>query len=295
MNIVKNSRNWFLLSSLLVIASLVVIGTNYVKTGSILKYGIDFTGGMMMELTMPKEVTSDQLKQSIQTHFSEASPEINKIKETTFLIRTNLQTSEEHDTLMNALQKEFGDVSEEKFNLIGPTVGETMKKRAVIALGIALVMIVFYIAFAFRKIPKRFSPWKFGITAIIALAHDILITTGIFALANFEINALFITALLTVLGFSVHDTIVVFDRTRENLKTQRRNETFGDITEKSLWQTMRRSINTSVSTLIVLVALIVLGAPSLQEFVLALIIGIVIGTYSSIFLASTLLVKWQKA
>src|SRR5690606_2888898 len=127
------------------------------------------------------------------------------------------------------------------------------------------------IAYAFRKIPKRVSPWRFGFAAIFALVHDVLITLGVFALLGLEINAFFITALLTIMGFSVHDTIVVFDRIRENLKSQTREQSFGDIADISLNQTLARSINTSVSTLFPLLALYIWGAPSIQTFVLALI------------------------
>jgi preprotein translocase SecF subunit len=149
------------------------------------------------------------------------------------------------------------------------------------------------LAYAFRKVPKRVSPWRFGICAVVALLHDVLTTTGVFALMGYEVDALFITAILTVIGFSVHDTIVVFDRIRENLKFQGRDESFAQVADLSLNQTLSRSINTSVSTLITLAALYVLGAPSLKTFLFALLFGITIGTYSSIFIASPLLVLWQ--
>ncbi len=152
---------------------------------------------------------------------------------------------------------------------------------------------MFYIAYAFRKIPKRVSPWKFGFSAIVALAHDIVITLGVFALLGYEVNVFFITALLTIMGFSVHDTIVVFDRIRENLKGQTSKQSFGDIADISLNQTLARSINTSVSTLFPLLALYIWGAGSLRTFVFALIVGILVGTYSSIFIASPVLTLWQ--
>ena len=180
---------------------------------------------------------------------------------------------------------------------MGPTVGDTMKYKATMALIIALFAIVFYIAFAFRKIPRNVSPWRFGLSAIIALTHDILFVVGIYSILGYffgvEIDALFITALLTILGFSVHDTIVVFDRLRENLKNMGRDVSFGDVANQALTQTMARSLNTSISTLFTLCALLFLGSPSIFYFVLALVLGTIVGTYSSIFVASPVLVWWH--
>jgi len=166
------------------------------------------------------------------------------------------------------------------------------------ALSIAACAIVLYIAFAFRRVPRRLSPWRFGIIAVITLLHDVLITVGIFVIISqittFEFDTLFITALLTILGYSVNDTIVIFDRIRDNLALQHRNEEFEAVAERSLHQSIRRSINTSVSTLIMLCSLFFLGSESVKWFVLTLIVGAVIGTYSSIFIATPLLVYWKK-
>ena len=213
-----------------------------------------------------------------------------------FIIRIKHISEETHTHILSTFANKYGSVEEIRFTTVGPTIGETLKKKAIIALGIALVMIVLYIAFVFRKVPKKVGAWRFGICAIAALAHDILIIVGIFVLLGkfmgVEIDALFITALLTILGFSVHDTIVVFDRTRENL---RRGEyaTFSETANAALNQTLARSINTSVSTLFTLVALLLFGAASIQYFVLALVLGIIVGTYSSIFIATPLLVLWH--
>ena len=164
-------------------------------------------------------------------------------------------------------------------------------------LGSFLVFIVLYIAYAFRKVSKPVASWKFGIAAIIALTHDILVIAGIFAalgyFLNIEVDSLFVTALLTILGFSVHDTIVTFDRTRENL-FKNNNKSFSEIVNISVNQTIVRSINTSVTTLLVLLAIYFFGGESIKNFVLALVLGVIIGTYSSIFLASPLLTIWRK-
>jgi len=203
-------------------------------------------------------------------------------------------SEEQLQAVQASVEAEIGSFELLRFNTIGPKIGDTLKRKALIALGIALVAIVLYIAYAFRKVPKKVSPWRFGFSAIVALAHDIIITLGVFALLGLEVNAFFITALLTIMGFSVHDTIVVFDRIRENLKKQGRDDTFGDIADISLNQTLTRSINTSLSTLFPLVALYIWGAESIKILVFALIIGIFVGTYSSIFIASPILTIWQE-
>jgi SecD/SecF fusion protein len=214
-----------------------------------------------------------------------------------YIVKTKYMDNETHDEILRQLEEKFGPFEETRFTTVGPTVGETMKYKATMALVIALIVIVLYIAFAFRRIPRNVSPWRFGISAIIALTHDILFVVGIYAILGnvlgVEIDALFITALLTILGFSVHDTIVVFDRVRENLKNMGRDVTFKDVANQALTQTMARSINTSVSTLFTLVALLLLGSTSIFYFVLALVLGTIVGTYSSIFIASPVLVWWN--
>ncbi len=213
-----------------------------------------------------------------------------------FIIRIKHISEETHTHILSTFTDEYGSLEEVRFTTVGPTIGETLKKKAIIALGIALIMIVLYIAFAFRKVPRKVGAWRFGMCAIAALAHDILIILGIFVLLGkfmgVEIDALFITALLTILGFSVHDTIVVFDRTRENLR-RGEHATFRETANAALNQTLARSINTSISTLFTLVALLLLGAGSIHYFVLALVLGILVGTYSSVFVATPLLVWWH--
>jgi preprotein translocase subunit SecF len=206
-------------------------------------------------------------------------------------------SNESHDAILAGLKTEFGAVEETRFNTIGPTIGETMKQKAVGALAMAIIAIVLYIAFAFRHVPKEVSAWRFGITAIAALLHDVIITVGIFvvlgSILGIEIDALFITALLTIMGFSVHDTIVTFDRIRENLRTQASGESFEIVANRAVNATLARSINTSISTLITVVMLFWFGAASIHWFLLALIIGLIAGTYSSVFVATPLLVAWH--
>lgn len=189
-------------------------------------------------------------------------------------------------------------ITETQFVSIGPALGNELKRKSAVAIVVVLIAIIGYISYAFRKVSHGPVPsWVFGIAAIIALMHDIFIPIGVFVLlghfADVQVDSLFVTALLTVLGFSVHDTIVVFDRIREGLK-DRHTKSFREIVNTSINVTLARSINTSLSTLIVLTALFFFGGESIRYFVLALIIGIISGTYSSIFIASPLLLWGQK-
>ena len=187
-------------------------------------------------------------------------------------------------------------IEELRFDSVGPSIGQELKRKSIAAIIIVLVAIVLYIAWAFRKVSKPIASWKYGLTAVITLFHDVMIVVGVFAVlgkfAGIEINTAFVAAILTVLGYSVNDTIVVFDRIRENLP--RSDEDFEGTVNISVNQTLRRSINTSITTLLVLLAVFFFGGSSIRDFVLALSIGVFIGTYSSIFLASPLLVVWER-
>lgn len=179
---------------------------------------------------------------------------------------------------------------------VGPVIGAETTRNALISVGFASLAIILYIAYAFREIPKPYSPWKFGIAAVVALLHDVLVVMGIFSILghfyNVEIDSLFVTALLTVIGFSVHDTIVVFDRIRENLRKS--SGSFSQIVNQSLLETLGRSVSTSITVLLTLLALILFGGETIRWFVVALFIGIFSGTYSSIFNAAPLLVLWEE-
>ncbi len=291
-NIIKNKVWWFSFSAVLVLASLILIFSGG------LKWGIDFSGGTLIDISFGKSVEASEIENIFANTVGEDKGQQITSTEDGVIIRSREITNEEQEAFLGSLKEKSYNYTVNRSQSVGPRVGDVFKKRAYWALGIALLTIVAFIALSFRKMPSHISPWKFGISAIIALAHDVIITTGVFALLGFiagvEIDALFITALLTVMGFSVHDTIVVFDRLRENLKQEKSLKKFPDVAEKALWQTMTRSINTSISTLFVLVALLVLGSSTLFYFILALVVGILIGTYSSIFLATPILVAWQK-
>ncbi|PIR54897.1 protein translocase subunit SecF [Candidatus Peregrinibacteria bacterium CG10_big_fil_rev_8_21_14_0_10_36_19] len=287
-NFIKHTNLWLGISGALVtlsIISIAIFGLNL---------GIDFKGGTLMEFNFSETVTKDQLAENLGTL---ESVQISESAENQFIVKSGYLTSEQHDTLIASMKEKLPSFTEPRFTTIGPVIGSTLLKKASYAIVVALIMIILYIGFAFRRVPKEVSPWKFGATAIITLAHDVIITTGVFSLLghflNVEIDSLFITAILTVFGYSVNDTIVIFDRLRENL-IKSSGESLASITNKSLTQTLARSINTSLSTIITLVAILFWGSSSIFYFVLALTLGIGIGTYSSIFTASPILVWWTK-
>lgn len=295
--IMKFSAIWAALSGLLAvvaIASLLVFGV---------RLGLDFTGGTSLEVKLNNpEVTNEMVATDVagvETSLGEdlGTPQVLSNDEGTVTIRLKHISEEDRIAIVNKLKETSPDLEEVRFTTVGPTIGDTLKQKAMIAIGLTSLMIVMYIAFAFRRIPKEVSPWRFGISAIVALIHDVLIVFGVFVMLGHymgvELDALFITAILTVMGFSIHDTIVVFDRIRENLRHRGDKETLTETADKALNQTLARSINTSLATLITIVAMLVFGPESIRMFVLALTVGIVAGTYSSIFIASPLMVWWN--
>ncbi|HLD63593.1 MAG TPA: protein translocase subunit SecF [Candidatus Peribacteraceae bacterium] len=295
MSFLKLARFFVPLSAVLVVISLVLL----VYPG--LKLSLDFTGGTMMELRLPEGKAKTDLEAALDSYAGERLGNVSlaETRARTVLLRLRNLSNEEHTALLDHIEQTGGPVTELQFTTIGPTVGASLKRRSLWALGLASLAIVGYIAFAFRQIPRHLSPWRFGVIAVATLLHDILITVGIFVILSqfttFEVDTLFVTALLTILGYSVNDTIVIFDRIRDNLLHQDRREPFPVVAEKSLQQTLSRSLKTAVGTLIMLFSLLFLGAPNIRWFVLTLIIGIFFGTYSSIFIATPLLVYWRKA
>ena len=212
------------------------------------------------------------------------------------MIRTSPIDSKTNSEFQNDLKKSIKDAKQTSFETIGPTIGRETTLNAIKAVIAASILIVLYIAWSFRKVPKPASGLRFGVSAIIALIHDVLVVVGVFAILGkvfgVEIDALFVTALLTVIGFSVHDTIVVFDRIRENLRRQ--NVPFAQVVNDSILQTLDRSLNTSLTVILVLLTLLIFGGETIRWFVVALLVGVISGTYSSIFNASPILVVWQE-
>ena len=274
-------------SIFLSIAALMVL----VSWGAIAYYGlnlgIDFTGGAILELEYPAARPNLEIVQAELVKLGRSDVLVQPIGEKGYLFRAK----ELSDTDRTALTGNSTVIK--RFDAIGPTIGRELANKALIAIALVLLLIIAYIALAFRKVSKPVASWKYGLAAIIALAHDISIPTGLFAYLGYargtEINALFLTALLAILGLSVSDTIVVFDRVRENLQRRAAN-TFVDTVGLSLNQVFTRSINISLTTLIALSSVYFFGGESTRDFALTLIVGMTAGIYSSIFIASPLLI-----
>lgn len=294
MIIVNYRKIFYIISGLLVLASIFSV----YSFG--LNLGIDFTGGALLEVEYRNERPAiDEIRENLKKSGFE-SARVQPTGELGVIIRTQTLTEAEHQQLLTALGSRASleaelpsELIEKRFYSIGPIIGEELKQKAWIAIFLVVIMIILFITFTFRGVSRPVSSWKYGLVAIVALLHDIAIPIGIFSYIGAEVNVLFITALLAILGFSVNDTIVVFDRVRENLKGKI-DEEFGKTVGKSLKQTFVRSINTSLTTLVVLGFLYFIGGSATQMFSLTLAIGVIAGTYSSIFLAAPLLVTIQK-
>lgn len=288
--IIKNRNMWFTFSGLLIIGSIV----------SLLVYppklGIDFTGGSLMEVEFSERPESVDVRAALfDAGYGESL--VQTTGESGLLIRMQDVDEDIHQEILGVLGGKYGDMEELRFESIGPTIGGELRRNAMWSLAMVLVAIALYVAYAFRKVSRPVPSWKYGLTTLIAaLLHDVLLPLGAFAvLGTFmpvELNLGFVAAILTILGFSVHDTIVVFDRIRENL--MKTGGDFEEVVENSVNETLARSINTTLTTLFPLTAIFLWGGETLKYFALALMIGMVAGTYSSIFLASPLLVVFQK-
>lgn len=296
--IIKNRKIWYLLSGILVLVS--VLSIIFFK----LNLAIDFTGGSLLEIQLSDKV-SNKVDLSSGNSFAKYLNEnisndktgsivAQKNSDNGFMLRFKEIGQTEKEELIKKLKEQVDpNLSEMKFEAIGPVLGNELKKKTIQAIMLACIAIVLYVAYSFRKISYPIKSWKFGVIAIVALLHDILITVGVFAVLgkflNVEVDMLFITALLTILGYSINDTIVIYDRIRENILKNTGN--FKDIVNNSINETMARSMNTTVTTLLSLFAVFLFGGDSIKMFALALIIGITLGAYSSIFVASPLLVS----
>ncbi|PIQ69072.1 MAG: protein translocase subunit SecF [Candidatus Taylorbacteria bacterium CG11_big_fil_rev_8_21_14_0_20_46_11] len=309
MSIISRRKIWYIISGILLVASL----------GSLLVWGlnlgIDFKGGSIMEVVYTDNTVSvvdiEQVLTPLELGSFSVRPTVDG-EHSGFIIRTRELSDSDHVIALTALSFEGTKTAEElRFNSVGPLLGKEAIGKSLWAIVLVLLVIILFIAFAFRKVSEpvrpnggsvgRVSSWKYGIIAIIALIHDVLIPTGVFSYLGHtqgvEVDTLFVTALLVVLGFSIHDTIVVFDRIREHLRLDKENhgkKPFEEIVGESVDETIGRSINTSLTTLFALLALYFIGPTATQMFALALSIGVIAGTYSSIFIASPLLVTMEK-
>lgn len=286
MFIVQKRTLFFLFSAILTVVAVVGIATKG------LHLGIDFKGGSIIELEYPNgRPSAEALMGALEPLAVEAR--VQEAGERGYIIRSRSldETKNEHSAVLAAASLGgAAEVTETRFNSVGPVIGQELRSRAWIALLAVVLGIVLFIAFAFRKVSEPVSSWKYGAITTVALLHDVIVPAGIFAWLGKEIDTLFVVGLLSILGLSVHDTIVVFDRVRENLKLKI-SDNFSETVGKSLAQTFARSINTTLTIMIVLATLFVWGPESTRDFSLLLLIGMAIGTYSSVFLASPLLVE----
>ena len=281
-------RFWFFLISGVVI----LIGIISLATFG-LPSGIEFSSGSMLTVRFEEPVDHAQFQQEM-SNLGYTSAIIQRTGEGEFLIRTHELTDEEKAQIEDALTARFGQLSETQFSSVSPMVAAETAHNAAIAVAVAAVGILLYVTWAFRRMPK---PFHYGTCAIVALIHDALIAMGVFsilgAILNWQINLMFITGLLAVIGYSVNNTVVIFDRIRENL-TKGISADLETAVNHSLVETLSRSANTSLTTLIVILALLLFVGASIQNFVVVLIIGIIAGTFSSICIAPSLLVVWDK-
>jgi len=278
MNIITKRRWFFALSGLVLVPGLI--------------------GGS--KLLIDPSQDSILQRNTIEDIYKKEGIEIHNIVEqgNEILIRSIPMSQKKHEKVFDELAKKDLGVKENSFETVGAVIGNETKTNAIKAVVISIIVITLYVAFAFRAVSQPVASWKFGIVTIITLAHDILVTVGIFAILGkvfqVEVDSLFITALLTILGFSVHDTIVVFDRIRENLKKNSSGGSFDIIVNNSILETANRSFNTSVTVIFVLSALLFFSEGPIFWFVIALLIGIISGVYSSVFTAAPLLVEWYE-
>jgi preprotein translocase subunit SecF len=291
-HLASRRRLWYTISLILLVPgtlSLIIFGLNL---------GIDFTGGTLWELKFDHKITTEEVRSVLNDHgHNEASVQISSDGGTDNValirLREIQEASPEKQELQQALNDRIGPSTEMDFSTVGGSVSDAIGRRSVLAVGLASIAILIYMGFAFRNTQ---NPLLYGLCALAAMLHDALVVLGVFSILgeffDVEIDALFVTAMLTIIGFSVHDTIVVFDRIRENL-ARHVAPTFEGVVDYSLAQTFVRSLNTSMTVVFTLLALYLFGGSSTKDFVLALLIGTISGTYSSIFNASQLLVSWE--
>ena len=287
MNLIKYKYIFLFISGALIIASITLV---FIFG---LKVGIDFTGGTLWQIKLitnnQRLITNDlalffenELKIKNATIYQESESQ-------SYLARFAHISEEEHQNYLASLKVKFGEIEEVRYETIGPTIGKELRKKAILAVILVLLGISLYVAYAFRKVSYPIKSWKYGVITLLTLFHDAVISIGFLAFLSWkfgiELDTKFIVALLVIIGFSVHDTIVVFDRIRENILSRSVKE-LGEIINLSVSQTIVRSINTSLTLVLVLLALFFYGPSALKYFVLLIMTGTIVGTYSSIFIAS---------
>jgi len=289
-NILRYYKFFFCVSGIILLFGIISLSVYH------LKLGIDFKGGSQIQLQFNQPVDIAKVQDAVKSQ-NLGNFQLQTASNNGLIIETESLSKDQHDKLLAKIQAEAGNFTETEYTSIGPIIGKQLTQNSFLQLLFVSLGIVFYIGYAFRKVTKPVTSWRFGWAAVIALIHDLLFVLGVFSiLGHFrgvEIDSLFVTAMLTVLGFSVHDTIVVFDRIRENLRVYA-GQSIEFVVNHSISQTLVRSLNTSLTVLFVLLSLLLFGGETIKYFVFALFIGIIVGTYSSIFIASPVLVLWQR-
>lgn len=288
-------RGWFFtISILLMLPGIFYMIWSVAATGHPLPLSIDYTGGTLWEMRFSEpQLPVDVRRVFVDAGYPDTTAFTVEDNQTIQVKFKNIEISEK-EVIQAALIERFGEFEERSYRSIGPTIGGEVSQAAIVAVLVASVLILLYIAFAFRQVAH---PVRFGVCAVIALIHDTLVVISfaciMYMIAGWEIDALFLTAALTVIGYSVNDTIVVFDRIRENYRRYR-SEGFANLANRSIVETAQRSLGTQITTLLTLVAILVMGGATLQQFIAVLIVGIISGTYSSIFNATAILVAWEE-
>lgn len=294
MRIVERRGLYFTISLILMLPGIIYMAWSFFTTGRLLPLSIDYTGGVTWELRFEQPVLPTDVRQAVIDAGHEDTSVVSVEDDQTVQIKTDALSADEKENVLAALEAQFGASEERRYENIGPAVGVEVSRAAVVAVAIAGILILLYLAFSFRKVPH---PFRYGTAAVTALVHDVLVTLSFICIMNWlfgwEIDALFLTAILTVIGYSVSDSIVVFDRIRENLR-RHRSEQWATVANRSIVETASRSLGTQIATLLTLVSILMLGGPTLQKFVATMIVGILSGTYSSIFNAAALLAAWEE-
>jgi preprotein translocase SecF subunit len=292
-NLVQKRRWYFLISAFLIVPGLIAMLYSTVALGGPLRLGIDFTGGSLLELRFAQPVELASLRAAFdEAGFTDAT--VQTAGEQTFIIRSKGMDIAAKEDLKDTLMLRYGALDELRFENVGPAIGRETTRAAGLAIAATSVAILIFIAIAFRSVPNAF---RYGVCAITKMLHDVLFLIGLASIGGlmmgWEVDALFLTAVLTVIGFSMEDVIVVFDRIRENIN-RRRNEPFETTVNRSLLETLHRSLATQLNAIFVMIAIILFGGVTIRQFMITMLVGMVTGTYSSIFFAVPLLVVWEK-
>ncbi len=293
-NIIEKRRWYFIISALVIVPGLIAMIYSTVRFGTPVRLSIDFTGGALLELEFEQPVQPGEVRQVfVERGYTDTMVQTTA-DERTVLVRSDFLESEVKMEIKSALEDRYGPLEELRFESVGPTIGGEVTRAATMAVVTAAIVILGFIVVAFRRVPHAF---RYGACATASLVHDLLVAMGFFSILGlfrgWQVDALFLTAILTVIGFSVQDTIVVFDRIRENIP-KRRGEPFELIVNRSILETIHRSLATQLNAIFVMIAILLFGGATMKQFIATLLVGMLSGTYSSIFTAVPLLVVWEK-